>query len=386
MNKLRICCTVIVLCCITGVAKGDSSQVLPDSVVTADNVYRYMFSDTKKAEAIMEELRERKKMSDWKLDYTEGDLWFDTGRYNRALKCYTRVLDSERAKKDNTLYVEMLHRMISCCDCIRNEAAAGYFERLATLYDSIRNRGPQGPQPELAEMYENGVKDKTILRQQLQTRVLLAVVVIVLVVVTIVTACNCHISRCNVSLVRAVKESFAVRQELLQLEEECLALKGRTAAVQKARPEPQQPAAGESLGETKTEPSPAVTGREEDDDGKAGRDKEQIRRLVHVIDSRKLYLSADLIQKDVLEFVQIPAYRFGATFKKHTGVSFAEYINGKRMEHAVKLLTEHPEYTVEAIAGMCGIKSKQHFHRQFAAYTGLTPATFRCFNEKTDNQ
>lgn len=102
----------MVLCCIMGVAKGESSQTLPDSVVTEDNVYRYMFSDTKKAEAIMEALRERKKMSGWELDYIEGDLWFNTGRYFRALKYYTRVLESDQAKKDNTLlvYYEKDHR------------------------------------------------------------------------------------------------------------------------------------------------------------------------------------------------------------------------------------------------------------------------------------
>ena len=606
----------MVLCCIMGMAKGEPSQALPDSVVTEDNVYRYMFSDTGKAEAIMEALRERKKMPDWELDYTEGDLWFNTGRYYRALKCYARVLESDRAKKDNTLYMDMLHRMISCYDCTHNEArkaeymerllsqaracgdkamqavalfnigkseynqgskakgyrhmeeatrmmeatdyknkydnlryhyntllvyyekdrwgedalrtldelekvatastgqeksidgldekkqkafyghrtvvynilgrdaeadesyrtflslgkptdrdnylvmpylfdrhkygeilrisrqreqmlrsqgdtvnyhmvsilrqlgracretgdyeaASGYFERLATLRDSIKNREQQSAVLELAEVYESGEKDKTILRQQLQTRILLAVVVIVLAVVGIVIAYNRKIRRRNVSLVRAVKESVAVKEELLQLEEECLALKGRLAAVQEARTEPQpetpQPAAGEAHEETEPElsekpkpeliektntepePSPVATGKEEDN-GKSDRDKEQIRRLVHEIDSRRLYLNTDLTQKDILEFVQIPAYRFGAAFKRHAGTSFSDYINNKRMEYAVKLLTEHPEYTIEAVAGMCGIKSKQHFHRQFSAYTGLTPATFRHSSEKTDNQ
>lgn len=594
MNKLVMFCTVMVLCFVVGIAKGESSRALPDSVVTEDNVYRYMFSDTKKAEAIMEALRERKKMPGWGLDYTEGDLWFNTGRYFRALKCYTRVLESDKVKKDNTLHMDMLHRMISCYDCIHNEArkaeymerllnvaeacgdkamqavalfnigksqynqgskdkgyrhmeeatrmmeatdhknkydnlryhyntlliyyekdhrgedalrtlgklekvatastgqeksiggldekeqkafyghrtvvynilgrdaeadesyrkfislgkptdrdnylvmpylfdrrkygeifrishlreqmlrsqgdtinyhmvsilrqlgrayretgdyeaAAGYFERLATLRDSIKNREQQSAVLELAEVYESGEKDKTILRQQLQTRVLLAVVAIVLVVVAIVIAYNRKIRRRNVSLVRAVKESVAVKEEMSKLEEESLALKAQLAAMQEAQSGSQQSVAVEISPKTEPVPSPVVTEKEDDDNGKTDRDKEQIRRLVHEIDSRGLYLSPDLTQKDVLEFVQIPAYRFGAAFKKHAGASFSEYINGKRMAYAVKLLTEHHEYTIEAVATMCGIKSKQHFHRLFAAYTGLTPATFRRSNEKADS-
>ena len=590
MDKLRICCTVMVLCCIWGVAGGTPSHSLPDSVVTEDNVYRYMFSDTGKAERIMEALRERKKMPEWELDYTEGDLWYNTGRYYRALKCYTRVLESGRAKEDNTLYMDMLHRMISCYDCTHNEArkaeymqrllgraeacgdkamhavalfnigkseysqgskdkgyrhmeeatrmmeatdyknkydnlryhyntllvyyekdrrgedalrtldelekvatastgqeksmdgldekeqkafyghrtvvynllgrdaeadesyerfnslgkptdrdnylvmpylfdrhkygeilrishqreqllrsqgdtvnyhmtsilnqlglacretgdykaAAGYFERLATLRDSIKNREQQSAVLELAEVYESGEKDKTILQQRQYTRILAVAVLLVLTVAATIAVYNRRIHRRNVSLVRAVKESVAVREELLRKEEECFALR-RRLAMQEPQPETRTPAGAEQPVSEEAVEDNEGTG----DDGKADREKEQIRQLIHEIDSRRLYLSPELTQKDVLEFVQIPAYRFGAVFRKHAGVSFAEYINGKRMGYAVKLLTEHPEYTIEAVAGMCGIKSKQYFHRQFAAYTGLTPATFRNSNEKTDSQ
>lgn len=286
----------MVLCCIMGVAKGESSQTLPDSVVTEDNVYRYMFSDTKKAEAIMEALRERKKMSGWELDYTEGDLWFNTGRYFRALKYYTRVLESDQAKKDNTLlvYYEKDHR---------GEDALRTFSDLEKVATASTGQ----------EKSIGGLDEK----EQ-----------------------------------KAFYGHRTVVYDIL----------GRDAEADESYLK------FISLGKP------------------TDRDKEQIRRLVHEIDSRKLYLTADLTQKDVLEFVQIPAYRFGAVFKKHAGTSFSDYINSKRMGYAVKLLTEHPEYTIEAVAGMCGIKSKQHFHRQFAAYTGLTPATFRHSNEKIGNQ
>lgn len=58
-----------------------SNYQLPDSIVTEDNMYKYMFTDFGKAQAIMQAMRERKKLPNWKLDYTEGDLLFNTGHY-----------------------------------------------------------------------------------------------------------------------------------------------------------------------------------------------------------------------------------------------------------------------------------------------------------------
>lgn len=69
MNKLRIFCIVMVLCCIMGVAKGKSSQALPDNVVTENNAVHYMFSDTKKAEAIIEEATRMMEVTDYKNKY-----------------------------------------------------------------------------------------------------------------------------------------------------------------------------------------------------------------------------------------------------------------------------------------------------------------------------
>lgn len=561
MDKLRILCAIaLALCYIGACGVPVDSRELPDSVVTDDNVYRYMFSDMQKAEAVMAALRQKKKLPEWELDYTEGDLYYNTGRCYRALKFYTRVLESDKAKKDDSLYMDILHRMISCYDITHNDSRkaeymdrllhkaeecdnkamqavalfnigksryehgdreAGYslmekaarmmeetdyknkydnlryhyntlltyyerdlrgedalrtlnalekvataftghesaaidgldekerkaflghrtvvlnmlgrtaeadacyaifaslgrpddrdqyivmpylfdrhmydeifrinhlreqslreqgdtvnyhmttirkmlgrayfetgdykaaainFEMLAALRDSIKDREQRSAVLELAEVYESGEKDKVILAQRMHKRILYGAVTVSAVIILLVVGYNRKIRRRNISLVRAVRESVSVSSELARKTEECLRLR--------KLPEPT-------------------------DDKEGAREREQIERVIHEIDSRRLYLRPGLVQKDVLEFARaIPAYQFGAVFRKHSGMYFSEYINRKRMEHAVRLLTEHPEYTVDSVAGMCGIKSKQHFHRQFQEFTGLTPATFR----KSGNQ
>lgn len=582
MNRLKIFCTVMVLCGIWNTAAGASPQALPDSVVTEDNVYRYMFSDTEKAEAIMEALRVRKQLPDWELDYTEGDLWFNTGRYYRALKCYGRVLESSKAKKDNTLYMDMLHRMISCYDCIHNEArkaeymelllnraeacgdkamqavalfnigksqynqgskesgyrhmeeatrmmeatdyrnkydnlryhyntllvyyekdhrgeealrtldalekvvasatgqetgidgldekerkafyghrtvvynilgrnaeadesyrqfislgkptdrdnylvmpylfdrrkydeilrishlreqllrsqadtinyhmvsifrqlgrayyetgdyqaAADNFARLATLRDSIKNREQQSAVLELAEVYESGEKDKTILHQQQQTRILLAVTAIVLAVVAIVAAYNRRIRRRNASLVRAVSESLACKDELWRKEEECRTQKREIETLKKQVEDLEH--TNESLSRSL---APA--------DGKKSGNAELLEQVLYEIVNRQLYLQPGINAKAVHEILQVPVSLFGTFFEQQKGKRFTDYINELRMNHAARLLIEHPHYTIDAVAKMCGIDSRQHFHRLFSDIFSITPSAFRKGHEATGNK
>lgn len=57
------------------------NATLPDSLITEDYVYEYTFSNFDKAERIMQELRKRKSLPEFRLDATEGDLYFNTGHY-----------------------------------------------------------------------------------------------------------------------------------------------------------------------------------------------------------------------------------------------------------------------------------------------------------------
>lgn len=113
---------------------------LPDSLLTDDYVYEYTFSDFDKAVQIMKELRKRNTYSQFRLDVTEGDLYFNTGRYLQALKYYKRVLESEQVHNDSTEYMEQTHRMISCYDCLHDEAKkAGYVRLLLKKAEECGN-------------------------------------------------------------------------------------------------------------------------------------------------------------------------------------------------------------------------------------------------------
>lgn len=98
-----------------------AGTALPDSMVTEDKVYEYTFSDTPLAEQIMEEMRRRGKLPTYEMDMTEGDLYYNTGRFFMATRLYKNALDAKAVKKDPRKTMKLLHRLISCYDGLYDE-------------------------------------------------------------------------------------------------------------------------------------------------------------------------------------------------------------------------------------------------------------------------
>ena len=136
---------------------------IPDSMVTDDNVYEYTFSDFGKAQRIMSKLRARKSLPLHRLDMVEGDLYFNTGKYYRALEFYENALNSSSVQANDTLYMEQVHRMISCYDCLHNEVKKAQF--VALLLKKAERCGDKAMQSvalfNMGKMlYYQGDKDK----------------------------------------------------------------------------------------------------------------------------------------------------------------------------------------------------------------------------------
>lgn len=102
-----------------------ANSSLPDSLLTDDAVYEYTFSDFDNAVQIMKELRKRNTYSQYRIDVTEGDLYF-----MQALKYYKRVMESDTVRHSDKEYMEQVHRMISCYDCLHDEARKARYVQL----------------------------------------------------------------------------------------------------------------------------------------------------------------------------------------------------------------------------------------------------------------
>ena len=119
---------------------GESGS-LPDSLLNEDHLYKYLFTDRHLSERIMAEMRRRGICPDWELDYIEGDLYYNTGRYREALKHYNAALESAHVKGNDTLRMELLHRRISCYDGLHDETGKMHsVERLMELAKRLADR------------------------------------------------------------------------------------------------------------------------------------------------------------------------------------------------------------------------------------------------------
>ena len=98
-----------------------------------------------------------------------------------------------------------------------------------------------------------------------------------------------------------------------------------------------------------------------------------IRKVLTQIDSD---LTADLSLKTLAELLNVNASYLSTLFKKETGSTLTDYVNRKRVEHAIFLLNS-TGLQVQTIAQYCGIQDVNYFTKTFKKYVGKTPKEYR---------
>jgi AraC-like DNA-binding protein len=113
---------------------------------------------------------------------------------------------------------------------------------------------------------------------------------------------------------------------------------------------------------------------------------EELRRFKEAdkrIMKERLFANPDFGRDDLMRLLGVDKNTLPTLLHNYTGTNVSGYINIKRMEYAVLLIKEHPEYTLGAIAEACGIKSPATFIRNFKAAYDMTPSEYRQQLEKS---
>ena len=98
-----------------------------------------------------------------------------------------------------------------------------------------------------------------------------------------------------------------------------------------------------------------------------------VRKILTRIDSD---LASDLSLKTQAKQLNMNPSYLSSLFKKETGSTLTEYVNKKRIEHAIFLLNT-TTMQIQTIAQACGITDVNYFTKIFKKQIGITPKEYR---------
>lgn len=102
-------------------------------------------------------------------------------------------------------------------------------------------------------------------------------------------------------------------------------------------------------------------------------------RLEELMRSQQVYLRADLTLPGLARLLDCSVNHLSQVINSGFGMSFFDYLNRQRIEHAKALLTELDDegHAITNIAYSVGFKSNSSFYAAFKKHVGLTPARYR---------
>jgi len=100
-------------------------------------------------------------------------------------------------------------------------------------------------------------------------------------------------------------------------------------------------------------------------------------KLEKALDVELLYRDPDLTLRQLSDAVGVTEHRVSEILNQHQQTSFYDFVNGRRIEEAKRLLLEEPERSVLDVALDVGFNSKSTFYAIFKKLTDQSPIAFR---------
>lgn len=118
-------------------------------------------------------------------------------------------------------------------------------------------------------------------------------------------------------------------------------------------------------------PEPLVTGARP-----AAVNEQEGLRISAIYDYIMKHFEADISLENIARHANMTPQAFCRYFKKHTRLTFVEFLHEVRVHEACKLLTGDSGENIATIAYRCGFNSIASFNRVFKSVTGLAPREF----------
>ena len=264
-----------------------------------------------------------------------------SGRYREALQRTVKEEATYEAMDTvNTPYIrEVLGNGLAACQGLGDyQRGNGYMQRILNLKDSIYLRNQRQTTFEMAEIFKTRdkdiqlvEKDAQLMRHRLLLIMAVPIALLSLLAVALILWHNRIIQRKNRAVVRSIEEKL----QLMQM---------------------------------------ADTSRTENKEDAAG--LELFNRIDRTIRENQLFLQQDFSRDVLCEQMNISRAQCSSLIKTYAQCTFPAYINRLRLNHAIELMKQHPNYSIEAIANECGME-RANFHRRFVEEFGITPSEFK---------
>jgi YesN/AraC family two-component response regulator len=88
------------------------------------------------------------------------------------------------------------------------------------------------------------------------------------------------------------------------------------------------------------------------------------------------HLRSGITIKTVADEMGIHRYQLSTWLKTTKQMNFSQWITYHRIEAAKHFLTEHPDWSNETVAQACGFSTRNYFQTVFKKFTGLSPAEY----------
>lgn len=101
------------------------------------------------------------------------------------------------------------------------------------------------------------------------------------------------------------------------------------------------------------------------------------KEIKKLMDEKQLFLQPNLKINDLANMLNTNRNYIYNAINRGIGLSFAEYINKKRIEYAVQLIDQDREILLTDVAHQSGFSSPSAFYRNFKLYMDCTPSDYQ---------
>ena len=105
--------------------------------------------------------------------------------------------------------------------------------------------------------------------------------------------------------------------------------------------------------------------------------KALMERICQHMESELPYLHSDLKLQDVADALNSNRTYISDCIKAERGMTFPQFVNAYRVEHAKQLLSNRPDIKISSVGPESGFSSDASFFRAFKSVTGMSPSEWR---------